>query len=162
MRKSSRCVGVKKKQRGCRGNSLNDKSPAIKISDYVQRNAHFLARVAHCRSAKRYQRLLSVAGPEQLLCLVECCLNLLAGRSRIRQKLFERLQPYADQIRQLSRVRSVKKARQHLQEGGGQAGRGLPLFIPLVVSTLLPLIVERAATKVFSVIGRDSNRSDGA
>ena len=51
-----------------------------KFSKHIRRNAQFLRNLAVCRSPLKRQTLLANAGPEQLLCIVECCMNILKGR----------------------------------------------------------------------------------
>lgn len=125
------------------------------LSVHVRRNLHFLKQLARCRKQpERCSKLLESAGPEQLLCLVECCLNLLRGRVQINRRRLEALRPHAAQIRALSRSRSAQSVRKQLTtdinlpegKGEGQTGRGIPL-IPLVVGSLLPIIIEKAVNK---------------
>ena len=136
-----------------------NKNSALRISAHVKRNAHFLERVARCkRSPTKCVRILADAGPEQLLCLVECCLNLLRGRlPPLRRSQLEKLRPHASQLRSFSGVRSARSARQKLQEmssssastlrgrhkGQQQHGAGLQALIPIVASAILPFVLEQ-------------------
>jgi len=120
-------------------------------SAHIRRNTPFLRKLAHCRSHKRCVQLLAGAGPEQLLCLVECCLNLLRHRQLpVKRSRLLRLRPYASQIRALSRARSARSARAHLLSPTTthhhlqQTGKGIPLIASLVVNTLLPILIDRA------------------
>jgi hypothetical protein len=122
----------------------------LQISAHIKRNGHFLKSIAHCRSRERCAHLLSSAGPEQLLCLVECCLNLLAGRVPIAKRKLKRLQAYASEIRALSKARTPVGVRRRLQQTGG----GLPL-IPIVVSALLPIIIERAIESINATVDEE-------
>jgi hypothetical protein len=118
------------------------------ISGHIRRNIHFLQRIAACRTIRHHNRLrqiLSASGPEQLLCLVECCLNLLRGRiPKPKQRLLNRLRSQAPQLRAFCKARSARTAREHLQQEGG----GLPALIPLVISAVLPVIVEKVIDKI--------------
>lgn len=118
------------------------------VSQHIVRNAPFLRQIASCRSNDRFTKLLSAAGPEQLLCLVECSLNLLRGRLPLSRRRLNRLRPHATNIRELSRARSAVAARRTLQQGN-QTGAGVPLIASLVVGTLLPFILERVEKKIF-------------
>lgn len=110
----------------------------VRISPHIRRNVYFLKRLAKCRSAERCQHLLAQAGPEQLLCLVECCLNLLHGRLPIQKRHLQRLSAHAPVIRALSKVRSERQAQKHLL----QTGAGVPALLPVIASALLPIILE--------------------
>jgi hypothetical protein len=125
------------------------KGSKLQITAHIRRNTPFLHKFALCRSQKRCAQLLAGAGPEQLLCLVECCLNLLRHRQLpLRPCRLLRLRPYAAQIRTLSRARSASSARAHLLASNTQVGKGVPLIASLVVSTLLPLLIDKAIEAV--------------
>jgi hypothetical protein len=113
---------------------------SLKISSYIRRNVHFLERLAKSNRRHPVNQLLAEAGPEQLLCVVECCLNLLRGRlPALKQRQLDRLRPHAEGIRAVSRLRSAHKVRTHLlqQKGGGVA------LLPIVLSTVLPIIANQ-------------------
>lgn len=148
----------KSKKRGAGGSNSRVYFPgSYHLPVHIQRNLHFLKQLACCgKNPSRCATLLASAGPEQLLCLVECCLNLLRGRVPINRRRLEALRPHAAQIRALSRSRSAESVRKQLaaatasqshlqrqkQGGPAQTGRGIPL-IPLVVGSLLPIIIEK-------------------
>lgn len=125
------------------------KTPTIKsllLSAHVRRNVHFLEKIAGCKkNPKRCAQLIAEAGAEQLLCIVECCLNLLRGRVAIRGRRLEHLRPYAAQIRAISRARCAKRAKSQLEKEQ-QSGRGVPL-LPLIVGSILPVIVDQIFNK---------------
>jgi hypothetical protein len=84
------------------------------------------------------------ARPDQLLCFVEICLNILKSRIPLRKRHLARLRLHADRIRRLSRSRSPKSARRILN----QQGRGLPVLASVIASVLIPLIGEAIANKI--------------
>jgi hypothetical protein len=102
-----------------------------------------LAQLAACsvRAGGKLRTLVHSASTEQLLCLVEICLNLLHNRVPLNAAALRRLRSHADQIRALSRARSEQRARQILLQGQ-QSGRGIPAVAAILASTVLPMIAE--------------------
>ncbi|KAL3075210.1 hypothetical protein niasHT_037439 [Heterodera trifolii] len=103
-------------------------------------------------SHKKRRHLLSSAGCEELLTLVEICLNLLNGSFCLTRKQKQKLLPFANTIRRLARVRSEQSARklilqqQPQQEGGS-------LFAPL----LAPILLEAAPREGVNVAKGDDD-----
>ena len=132
----------------CTSSKSSSADKTLAISGHIRRNIHFLQRVAACRTKRQHNRLrqiLSASGPEQLLCLVECCLNLLRGRvPRPKQRLLNRLRSQAPQLRAFCKARSARTAREHLQQEGG----GLAALIPIAISAILPVIVDKVIDKI--------------
>uniref|UniRef100_A0A914IH82 AAA+ ATPase domain-containing protein n=1 Tax=Globodera rostochiensis TaxID=31243 RepID=A0A914IH82_GLORO len=60
------------------------------------------------RSAKKRTKMLRDANAEQLLSLVEICLNIVATRFTLTTRQKKRLMPYADFVRRMSRARSER------------------------------------------------------
>jgi len=106
------------------------------VGDKVLENYNFLKRLSKTRSEKRRFNLLQTASPVELLTLVEIAKNIRNPKTgyRLQGKSFNRLAPYADCIRKLSRARSEKAARNLVVQKGGQ-------FIP---SLLIPVLAEAA------------------
>lgn len=114
-----------------------------------------------------YRELIGGASERQLLCLVECALNILRNRriSPIIGPHIHALRKQAHAIRALSRARSAKRARQILSSGGGgaaaeensthitsnkrsrrqQTGRGIvPVLLgSLLANVVLPLLADQ-------------------
>ncbi|KAL3092830.1 hypothetical protein niasHS_005254 [Heterodera schachtii] len=111
------------------------------VGQRVLDNYEYLKSLGRTTSHKKRRHLLSSAGCEELLTLVEICLNLLNGSFCLTRKQKQKLLPFANTIRRLARVRSEQSARKLIlqqpqqQEGGS-------LFAPL----LAPILLEAALT----------------
>lgn len=124
---------------------IKPNSPSNHLSPHILRNVDFLRALAGSKRAKcRRNTLIERASPEQLLCLVEICLNILRARLPLNRRQRRQLLAHAHHIRQLSRVRSAQAARRLLLSSPPQTGRGI--FIPIAASLLanlaVPLIEE--------------------
>lgn len=98
----------------------------------------FLDRMArNRRSARKIHAEVGTASSEQLLCLVEICLNILRKRVPLKGRLLRRLRAHAEQIRALSRARSANRVLRILHQQQ-QHGRGIPAVAGLVASVVLP------------------------
>ncbi|KAL3115095.1 hypothetical protein niasHT_017939 [Heterodera trifolii] len=91
-------------------------------------------------SHKKRRHLLSTAGCEELLTLVEICLNLLNGSFCLTRKQKQKLLPFANTIRRLARVRSEQSARKLILQQQQPQQEGGSLFVPL----LAPILLEAA------------------
>uniref|UniRef100_A0A914HMP6 AAA+ ATPase domain-containing protein n=1 Tax=Globodera rostochiensis TaxID=31243 RepID=A0A914HMP6_GLORO len=142
------------------GSSRSAPPTAPVFSEHVKRNVRFFQQLkAAGRSQHRYRALVAGATSEQLLCLVECALNILRSRVPIQRRHLQHLRRQATNVRQLSKVRSRRAARQLLlrdpssssvtaataaEADGVQSGRGLPPLVGLLASVLLPVLIQRA------------------
>jgi hypothetical protein len=131
--------------------SSTDSKRDICIGSKVHDNESFL-RCLHTsrRSIQKRKRIIQEASTEQLLTLVEIALNILYSRVPFRVGQRTRLIAQAENIRELSRVRSPNSARRVLLNSERfaqlQKGKGLPLAIPLAslfASIILPFITEQ-------------------
>jgi hypothetical protein len=104
------------------------------VGERVVHNYDYLKKLGKTTSEKKRRHLLNSAGCEELLALVEICLNVLNGNFCLSSKQKQRLAPFAKDIRQLARVRSERGARKLVQQSGGS------LFAPL----LAPILIEAA------------------
>lgn len=104
------------------------------IGPRVLSNLTFLKRLARSSSEKKRWRILKEASCDELLSLVEVCTNILNSNFCLTPRQKENLQPFAPLVRQISRVRSSRGARQVIQRGNG-------VFL---ASLLLPIITEAA------------------
>jgi len=108
----------------------------------LEKNASFLNSIlAKPKSRKSINEIVSKASEEQLLCLVEICLNLLKGRLPFHRNRINNLQNQAALLRKISRTRSASSARRLLIQKGG----GFPPVAGLLASIAFPLIVEYLA-----------------
>ncbi|KAL3113286.1 hypothetical protein niasHT_018901 [Heterodera trifolii] len=87
-----------------------------KIGERVVHNYEYLKKLGKTTSEKKRRHLLNSAGCEELLTLVEICLNVLNGNFCLSSKQKQRLAPFAKDIRQLARVRSERGARKLLPD----------------------------------------------
>ncbi|KAL3118844.1 hypothetical protein niasHT_008191 [Heterodera trifolii] len=86
------------------------------IGERVVHNYDYLKKLGKTTSEKKRRHLLNSAGCEELLALVEICLNVLNGNFCLSSKQKQRLAPFAKDIRQLARVRSERGARKLLPD----------------------------------------------
>lgn len=102
------------------------------VGKIVRDNIDFLKKLSKTRSLKKKEYLLNNATNQQLLCLVEIALNVTKSRFILRNKQKQKLLPYANTIRNLSRARTPKAAKNVLQ-----IGNGLPflhLLVPIITA----------------------------
>ena len=118
------------------------------ISPLVQINAQFLHSLARTKSDNNRKKLLRKADSDQLLSLVEICLNILNSRFHLTTRQKKRLLPYADFVRRLSRKRSERGARNLLIQKGSGAG-------PLFAALLTPILIDLARSVTSKVLGSE-------
>lgn len=125
------------------GPSSASPSPQIRLSPHIVKNADFLIQLARsARARRRRVALIRGATPDQLLCIVEICLNLLRARLPLSGHQCRQLKSSAYSIRRLSRVRSANAARRLLlrkQIGGFFA---VPTLAAVLANLVVPLIGE--------------------
>jgi hypothetical protein len=93
-----------------------------------------LKTLSKTKSINKRNKILKNATTDQLLCLVEICLNIVKSRFKLTTRQKKRLLPYADYIRRLSRIRSENTAKRLIQKGSGLG--------PLFAALLTPIIIE--------------------
>lgn len=104
------------------------------VGERAIRNVEFLKQLVATRSPRNRQDLLRGASADEILTIVEVCVNVLRARFPIKAKERARLKNHATYLRKLSRVRSEKSARHLLQ-----VGEGIPM-----AALLVPVIAEIA------------------
>lgn len=73
-----------------------------------------------------------------LVCLVEIICNVLAGHLKLRPDQIKELKPHRKNLRGLSRIRCISKARKSLsQTGGGFLAPLIPIILSLAANLLL-------------------------
>ena len=111
-----------------------------KLSPHIVKNSEFLTQLSKTRRAnKRRLVLLQQATTEQILCLVEICLNILKARLPLKNVQKRQLHAYADTIRRLSRVRSASSAKRIIlssQKGCGS----LASYVPILANLIMPIL----------------------
>lgn len=104
------------------------------IGQRIFRNLSFLKSVCRTKSTNKLHHILSTANKEELLSIVEICVNILCGRFSLTSRQKERLQPHAEYIRKLGNRKSESGVRKLIQTGGG--------IVSLIPSLILPVVVE--------------------
>lgn len=119
-----------------------------KFSPLICENQHFLNKlILSGRSRKKLSLIIQQATNSELLCLVECCLNLLKGRLPLKNRQLSMMRKQSQVLRKLAKARSASSAKSLLLKGIGQNGDGLPLVPSLLASIILPLITETIMSK---------------
>lgn len=121
------------------------------ISQLVQDNFHFLRSLAQTKSDHKRKRILKKAGAEQLLSLVEICVNILCSRFQLTTRQKKRRLPYADFLRHLARKRTERGARKLLSQTGSGAG-------PLFAALLTPILIDLAQSVASKVLGSEQQQ----
>lgn len=104
------------------------------LSPVIVKNTPFLYRLAKtARANKKRLELIQQASAEQLLCIVEICLNILRSRVPLTRSQLGKLAEHAELIRKVSRARTERTARRLLL-----TGKGLPAA--LLVKALRRLV----------------------
>ncbi|KAL3076977.1 hypothetical protein niasHT_031234 [Heterodera trifolii] len=89
-------------------------------------------------NAKKAKIVIREASDEQILCLVEICLNILKGRVPLHPRHLKRLKTHAQVLRRLTRTCCSRSAKKVLL----QHGDGLSAIVGLIASIALPLIAD--------------------
>lgn len=89
------------------------------VAPRIKANIDFLRRVARCSSERKRNKFINDASEDELLAIAEIALNTLRGRVSLTKPQKNKLKQVADDVRKLSRIRSVKAARDIIQKGGG-------------------------------------------
>jgi len=105
------------------------------FSQLICENKDFLHSLALTKSERRNKKLLRKADTNQLLSIVEICLNILKSRFKLTTRQKNRLIPHVDFIRHMSRTRSERGARKVLR----QKGEGVAVFAALLTPVLMEL-----------------------
>lgn len=113
-----------------------------KITPLIYDNIGFLKSLAKTKSINKRKQLLRKATTSQLLSLVEISLNIVKERFRLTTKQKNRLLPYADFVRKLSRVRSERAAKTVVQKGSGLSVYP-PLLIPIILDVARNILTKK-------------------
>ena len=111
------------------------------VGERVRRNIDFLRRLARTKSTRVRRLLIEHARADQLLAVLETCVNILRFRFKLNLNQRRRLAPHAGLLRRLARVRSPEGVKRLLLRA--EAARA---FAPL----LLPVLSKAVAEVVFS------------
>jgi superfamily I DNA/RNA helicase len=115
------------------------------LPEYIVENNHFFGLLARTKSERKLKKLLKNASPQQLLALAELCLNILTSRFQLTTRQKKRLHPYANYVRQMSRLKTEKGARRFIVQKGTGAGTGFftALLTPLLIELVNRLTIKR-------------------
>jgi hypothetical protein len=114
------------------------------LPEYVLENFKFFRLLAKTKSERKLRKLLKNASSQQLLALVEFSLNILTSRFQLTTRQKKRLLPYADYVRQMSRLKTEKGARRYIVQKGTGAGT---IFFTALLTPLIVEIANRLAIK---------------
>jgi hypothetical protein len=103
------------------------------VNQLVRDNADFLKILARTKSNKKQRRLLRLATTNQLLTLTEICFNIVKERFKLTKRQKNRLIPYTEFVRHMSRVRSERGARNVINQKGGSVGTFAALLTPVLL-----------------------------
>jgi len=103
------------------------------FSQIICENKDFLRSLAHTKSERRKRHILKRADTNQLLSIVEICLNIVKSRFKLTTRQKKRLIPHVDFIRQISRARSERGVKKVLKQKGGGIGVFAALFTPILL-----------------------------
>lgn len=115
-------------------------------NDRLLKHQDFLWRLARARSNKSRHQLLYDATTEEILTVVEICINILKFRFPMKERQLKRLAHHARLLRQLARVRSEQSARKILLKGEGA----------MFAALLIPVLTEIASHIVSSFTNKNS------
>ena len=107
----------------------------VNMNPLIYQNHNFLKSLARTKSINKRNKICKNATTEQLLCLVEICLNIVKSRFKLTTRQKKRLLPYADYIRRLSRSRTENTAKRLIQKGGGLGHIFSALLTPIILET---------------------------
>ncbi|CAK5086046.1 unnamed protein product [Meloidogyne enterolobii] len=105
------------------------------VSQLIQENVDFLKELSKTKSERKKRRLIKLSNTNQLLAIAEICLNVVKSRLQLNARQKKRLMPHINFVRQMSRARSERGARQILR----QKGTGIGVFAALITPVLMEL-----------------------
>jgi hypothetical protein len=124
--------------------------PNRPVGPSVYRNYQFLKTIGATKSEKKRQKLLKHATRDELLSIVEVAHNLLAidkkthkPRYHLNSRQLNRLVPFAETVRKISKTRTEHGARRQIQSGGA-AGALIPLLAPILIEVARSIISSAA------------------
>lgn len=103
------------------------------VGTTILRNQNFLRRLAITASDKIRKKLISGASVDELLAVVEICVNIVKNRFRPRANHLKKLIEVAPYIRKIARARSPSTARRLLAIGTQSIFRSL--ILPVLAAT---------------------------
>lgn len=111
-----------------------------KFSPYIGENLKFLQKLAKTRSDPKKKALILKASSDQILAIVEICINILKSKFTLTPLQRKKLALYAEYYRKIARTRTEKSARKRIQEGSGVA---LGAVLVPVLSVIAQHLLEK-------------------
>jgi len=108
------------------------------VGESILRNKVFLRQLALTKSPAKRRELLEKATRDELLAVLETCVNVLQFGFPLSAAQRKKLAPHAPYLRRLSRVRTERGVRRVLQTGG--AGVFSALLLPVLSALVGSLI----------------------
>ena len=108
------------------------------IPSYIYSNAKFLKLLSRTKSERKLKSILKKANTEELLSVVEICLNIISSRFTLTPRQKKRLTPYAEFVRRIARIKTEKGARKFIVQKG--TGAGTSFFTALLTPILIELV----------------------
>lgn len=105
-----------------------------RVGKRIVKHYFFLKKLSKSSNEQQLD-LVKNATDDQILAIVEICVNVLKQSFKITNKQRSKLVPHANIIRKMSRCRSAKSAKKIIQKGGGVVSLG---------ALLAPVLFEAA------------------
>lgn len=110
------------------------------IDNKIFENLKFLKIVGCSKSQKKRQMYLKNASVQELLCIVEICINILNSRFVLSNTQKNRLLPYVNYIRKLAQIKSYNTVKRIVQKGDG--GFFSALLVPIIIEAGRQLLLK--------------------
>lgn len=107
-----------------------------RLPDSVYQNQDFLESLARTKSTSKRRKLLKMATTEQLYLLCEMCFNYRTEDIRLTTRQFKRLEPYADLVRCITRIKTTNGLRKFFVRYGAD------IPADFFAALLTPVLVE--------------------
>jgi hypothetical protein len=111
------------------------------FSPYVIDNTSFLKKLSSAKTERERNHLIQEATTDQILAIVEICLNILDFNYILTKQQRRKLAKYADFYRALARTNTEEAARIKLQEGRG-------IVLGTLLAPILTTIAEQFLAKL--------------
>jgi hypothetical protein len=109
------------------------------VGPLIYENCQFLKLLIRTKSVNKRAKILKNMTNQQLLALSEICLNILTNKFQLTTRQKQRMQPYADFIRQQGRIRSESGARRLILKRGGKLSSDL---FPAILTPIIKHICK--------------------
>lgn len=98
----------------------------VVVGNRTAQNLSFLQQLVSCRTLKKFK----LSTNDQLLCLIDCAINVLDLRFPLKSRHKNRLKFFAPFVRSLAKARTPRRVRQLVHKHGCTALRALlkPVF----------------------------------